>query len=217
MKFTTLSLFWIVISLVFAALFLCSTAHAGPPLVCHPFDIGNAKSLPWTSEGWNLTGKETYDTKNLAADTIAILDADSTVLVHMETLRRAAVYAGTNSIVAKQLLLKLIARANAAGESGTVAARAKFDAGYLAETYKQYRWISKSDTNPAQGFDGYALVKQALQQTGDNPQMEFAAALITLNGPAVEHQEYAQKAVAGAKSDALLARNLFSHFPRGAR
>jgi hypothetical protein len=42
--------------------------------------------------------------------------------------------------------------------------------------------------------------------------MEFAAALITLNGPASEHQAHAQKAIAGAKSDALLARNLSTHF-----
>ena len=67
---------------------LAMTAWAGPPLVCHAFDIGGAKSLPWTGDSWNLTGNESYDTKHLAGDTIAILDGDSTVLVHMETLRR---------------------------------------------------------------------------------------------------------------------------------
>jgi hypothetical protein len=33
-----------------------------------------------------------------------------------------------------------------------------------------------------------------------------------LRGPETEHQEHATKAVAGAKSDELLARNLNSHF-----
>jgi hypothetical protein len=42
--------------------------------------------------------------------------------------------------------------------------------------------------------------------------MEFAAALITLSGPRDAHREHAQKAIAGAKSDPLLAQNLASHF-----
>jgi len=42
--------------------------------------------------------------------------------------------------------------------------------------------------------------------------MEFAAALITLSGPQDEHRQHAQKAIAGAKSDPLLAQNLASHF-----
>jgi hypothetical protein len=42
--------------------------------------------------------------------------------------------------------------------------------------------------------------------------MEFAAALMTLRGPQHDHLEHAQKAIAGAKTDALLARNLSIHF-----
>jgi hypothetical protein len=42
--------------------------------------------------------------------------------------------------------------------------------------------------------------------------MAFAAALITLRGPEADHREYAQLATAGAKNDALLKRNLASHF-----
>jgi hypothetical protein len=42
--------------------------------------------------------------------------------------------------------------------------------------------------------------------------MEFAAALITLSGPHEAHREHAQKAIAGAKSDPLLAKNLASRF-----
>jgi len=48
-------------------------AFAGPPLICHAFDIDSATSLPWVSSGWNLTGKETYDTSKLASDTVKIL------------------------------------------------------------------------------------------------------------------------------------------------
>ncbi len=89
---------------ILLALFLfTSSALAGPPLICHSFDIGDAKSIPWTSHDWNLTGSENYNTKNLAADTIAILDSDSAVLVHMETLRRATLYARKDPVAAKQL------------------------------------------------------------------------------------------------------------------
>ena len=57
-----------------------------------------------------------------------------------------------------------------------------------------------------------ASIKKAIQLGGEDPQMEFAAALITLNGPVSEHQAHVQKAIAGAKSDVLLARNLSTHF-----
>ena len=42
--------------------------------------------------------------------------------------------------------------------------------------------------------------------------MEFAAALITLSGPQEEHGQHALKAIAGAKTDPLLAQNLATHF-----
>jgi hypothetical protein len=44
--------------------------------------------------------------------------------------------------------------------------------------------------------------------------MEFAAALITLQGPDSAHRDHVQKATAGAKNDPLLARNLASNFDR---
>jgi hypothetical protein len=181
-----------------------TTTLAGPPLVCHSFDIGNAKSLPWISITWDLTGAESYDTKNLSADTLSLLDNGSAVLVHMETLRRAALYGQKDPAALKQLVLKLTARPDSA--------LANFDLGYFAEILKQTQFLSQRAPNPAQHLDGYTLVKKALQQRPRDAQMQFAAALITLNGPASDHQQYAQNALAGAKSDPLLARNLATHF-----
>jgi hypothetical protein len=185
-------------------------ATAGPPLICHAFDIGSAKSLPWIGRNWHLTGGESYDTKNLVDDTISILDSESTVLVHMETLRRAALYSQNDSVASKQLLLRLVARSNAAGDAA--AALVSFDAGYFAETLGQLGWIHNGSANPAQGFDGFSLIRKAIQLRAEDPQMAFAAALITLNGSASDHQAYARRAIAGAKSDSLLARNLSTHF-----
>jgi len=141
----------------------------------------------------------------------------------METLRRATLYARKDPIAAKELLAKLYSRASSAESAGHADALAWFDAGYVVETYKQ--WIGRDlphmtdgmpmDANPAAGVDGYAMVKKAIALRGDDPQMEFAAALITLSGPRDEHAQHAQKAIAGAKMDALLAQNLATHFLGG--
>lgn len=187
-----------------------SPAWAGPPLICHAFDIGNTNSLPWVSHNWNLTGAEGYDTKGLAKHTVMILDSSRVTLVHMETLRRATLYAKKDSEAAKQLLMMLTARADASQRSGKPDALAIFDAGYLAESYKQ--WLGEGAKNPANGMDGYALVKKALSVNPNDAQMEFAAALIGLSFPGAEQQEHANKAIAGAKMDELLARNLNSRF-----
>src|SRR5437867_13087151 len=99
------------IAMVATSLLLATVAKAGPPLICHAIEIGNAKSLPWTSHNWNLSGGETYDTKNLVRDTLDILGPNIPVLVRMETLRRATLYAGQDPVAAKELLAKLHARA----------------------------------------------------------------------------------------------------------
>src|SRR5258708_17067 len=187
-----------------------TSAFAGPPLICHPFDIGNAKSLPWTGTGWDLSGNENYDIKNLTPDTLAILDSGAPVIVRMETLRRATLYARKDPQAAKELLTKLYQRATAGETAGRQDALAWFDAGYLAAANSQ--WLGK-DKNSAAGIDGYGLVTKALaRRKQSDPEMEFAAALITLQGPQQAHQEHAQKAMAGAKNDPLLARNLGNRF-----
>ena len=201
-----------VLATIFSLSLLSAVALAGPPLICHPFEIDGANSLPWISHDWNLSGSENYDTSKLASDTIAILDSSNVTLVHMETLRRATLYARKDPLAAKQLITRLIARAEltkSATPSTPPNALAIFDAGYLAEAYKQ--WLG-SENNPAQRFDGYALVQLALQRRGSDPQMEFAAALISVGNASLNGQEHAEKAIAGAKSDPLLARNLSAHF-----
>ena len=203
-----------------AVLLFAKAAPAGPPLVCHVFEIGQAQSLPLAGHSWNLTGSENYDTKNLAKDTLEILRPQTPVLVRMETLRRATLYARKDPMAAKELLAKLYSRARSAESAGHPDALEWFDAGYLVETYKQ--WIGRDlphltdgmrlDANPAFGMDGYAMVKKAIALRGDDAQMEFAAALITLSGPGDEHAQHARKAIAGAHNDALLAQNLATHF-----
>lgn len=192
-----------------ALMFIARALLAGPPLVCHNFDIGSAKSLPWVSHNWNLSGSETYDTSKLASDTLAILAADRSVIVHMETLRRAALYARKDPAAAKELLTKITMGSKSANSDET-RALTYFDTGYLAEVYKQ--WLGDSSRNPATSLDGYALIEEAVRLRGSDPQMEFAAALVTLSGPTAEHEAHTRRAITGAKNDPLLARNLASRF-----
>jgi hypothetical protein len=195
--------------LLFVAGFATS-AFAGPPLICHRFEIGDAKSLPWSAAGWDLSGNENYDTHNLAHDTMALLDDNTPVIVRMETLRRATLYARKDQYAAKELLTKLYQRGQASEASGHQSALAWFDVGYLAEAYAQMFY---KGPNPAAGIEGYNLVSKAIALRGKtDPQMELAAALITLRGPQKEHEIHTQRALAGAKADPLLARNLANSF-----
>jgi len=194
------------------------TAKAGPPLVCHPFDIGGAKSLPWTSNTWNLSGKEDYDLSRLADDTLALLNSTTPVVVRMETLRRAALYARQDRFVQKELLMKLKSRAVDAEAKGHPDALAWFDAGYFVETLKQANMTFRNGVEPvyasnaATNIDGYAWVCKALRLRGDDPEMEFAAAIITSFPRQKSHDEHLRRAVAGATEGSLLARNLVLHY-----
>lgn len=208
-----------------ALLVIVTPAVAGPPLICHAVDIGTASSLPWTSSGWNLSGQETYDVSHLVPDTLALLAPSTPVLVRMETLRRATLYAQKRTAVATELLMRLEARTRENPKD----ALAAFDFGYLAEIYKQANWLQQhtdwlkasgggetARANVAMKIDGYEWVRKAIALRGSDPQMEFAAALMTTDTARSEHDRHLQNAMAGAKADAMLARNLASRFPKSA-
>ena len=195
-----------VIGITAALLGFAASVKAGPPLICHPIDIGQAKSLPLLD--WNEKGNGEYDVKTLTGDTLAVLTPDTPVLVRMETLRRATLFARHDPQVAKELLTRLHLRAVDSDAAGRPDALAWFDFGYLAETYKQ--WMGTDNPNPARAVDGYSYVKKAISLRPSDPEMEFAAALITLEGPASDHRAHLQKALAGSGSDPLLAQNLAS-------
>ncbi len=180
-------------------------AFAGPPLICSRFDIGTAASLPW-SVGPNWRGAvDTYDRSQLTSDTLALLTETTPVLVRMETLRRASIYAMTDRPVADALLTALVARAKKAGAGGQIDALSLFDAGYLAESYKQADEISPGIGSLVSAIDGRAMVERSLALRGGDPAVAFAASLMT-GGPA--HANHLKTAQEGAKGDLLLAKNL---------
>jgi hypothetical protein len=180
-------------------------ALAGPPLVCAPFDIGTATSLPWNVQGNTWKGmRGDYPISQLTGDTLALLTPVTPVIVRMETLRRAALYATQNREIAAALLTRLTDRARAKGAD----ALALFDAGYLAATYTQLASISPATSALADGIDGYAMVEKSLQMRAGDPAIEFAAAIMTRDGREAVAAEHARVARAGAQADRLLARNI---------
>jgi len=204
-----LSFAWITLSVLAAATILVPMAHAGPPLICWPFDIGNAKSLPWGSSGWKAPRAD-YDLTQLSQDTLALLSPMTPVVVRMETMRRATIYASQNASIAEKLLSALQARATEAEAKGPPDAQAWFDFGYLAESYKQMN-VFPASRHSAPAIDGYGYVQKAIALRGGDPEMEFAAALITMERKSQPGGGHFQKAVAGAVDGSLLAKNLVSH------
>ena len=198
--------------LVVAAMAAARPALAGPPLLCHPFDIGSAASLPWSGSSSWFDGKADYRLGNLVGDTDALLGPSTPVVVRMETLRRAAIYASRDPQVASALLERLAAKAQ-----NSKTALALMDVAYATEALRQITQIGGvtgyKDRVPAiadlvRDRDGWQQMKASLAAAPDNPGLEFAAALIAAGKDRGAYADHARKARAGAQKDALIARNL---------
>jgi hypothetical protein len=200
------------------ALLSSTTLFGGPPLICHPYDIGAAKSLPGTGSDKHWLGiSKAYDRKALVTDTLNLLTPDVPIIVRMETLRRAAIYATAemrgwerNGYTAedRKISADLVTalRDRAKDPKAANRALALFDAGFFAETLRQ--------TNMDPGVDGYALLTEAVRLRGSDPEMEFALALASVHPRRKEHTEHLARARAAAKEGTLLANNLASHFSK---
>jgi hypothetical protein len=211
----------LVPALTLTALALAHPALAGPPLLCHPFDVGAAQSLPWSGVHSWFDGRPDYRIAGVVDDTTALLTPSTPVVVRMETLRRAVIYASANPQIASALLQRLVARAEAGDKAGHPDALEFLDAAYTAGALHEIGWLRESPpfrdraaaiAQVAKAADGYALITRALAARPDDAAIHFAAALIasdTNRGAAAAHQA---KAVAGRSTDSLLARNLAHAF-----
>jgi hypothetical protein len=220
--------FSIVLALLASLAVLERTASAGPPLICHSIEIGNAASLPWgKATDWRAV-KQNYELNRVVDDTLALLTPQTPVLVRMETLRRATIYAVwamrdreigytvKDEKVADQLLSRLMDRLRESVRTNQPPSLALFDAGYLTACYEQAGY--QSGQKSANGYpmvrkaaDGYAMVRKA-SGAQSSAEMEFAAALTSVSPAQPSHREHLQRAIAGAKDGSLLARNIVSHF-----
>ena len=204
---------FVLSTLVAAVLATAGSALAGPPLLCHPFDIGPARSLPWDGRSSWFDVDPAYNLASLVADTEALLTPSTPVIVRMETLRRAAIYAGRDAAVARQLLDRVAERAlgSAAKEPDALAI---FDAGYLVEALRQLTMVPQFQAHRAAleplvaGKDGYLMVKKSLALRPNDASLEFGAALVASGKDRGAYRSHAERARAGANGDVLLAKNL---------
>jgi hypothetical protein len=203
--------------LAIAATLVATPAFAGPPLLCHPYEIGTARSLPWSGANSWFQGDATYRTENLVADTEALLTPSTPVVVRMETLRRAAIYASADATLAARLLDRFVKRAETPGANGQPDALHLLDAAYIAGAYREMTMLGK-DSMWGQRIAGLraalgstkdaSLIGRSIAAKPDDPGIRFAAALILSDSDRQAYREHAEKARAGAAHDALLARNL---------
>jgi hypothetical protein len=209
--------FVVTTALVLASIALARPALAGPPLLCHPFDIGTAASLPWSGATSWFDGKADYNLANLVADTEALLTPATPVIVRMETLRRASIYSSRDPKIASALLERLTAKAQASKATGRPDALALLDAAYATEALRQVTLIGgipgfkdrvDGIKDVVSNADGWQYMKASLAARPDDPALEFAAALIAADKDRAAYTGHAQRARAGAGKDALLAKNL---------
>ena len=204
----------LVASLALVLLSLAIPAVAGPPFVCHAFEIGSATSLPWKTGDW-LGTRNDYDITRVVADTEALLTPAMPTLVRMETLRRAVLYASRDRALAKQLIVALVARVHAADQAGRMEALALFDAGYAIEAMHEIEEMSRYASDLAdrgqmlagltQSLDGPSLLMKSAALRTDDASIAFALALISKTE---DKQPHLLKARAAAKQDQLLASNM---------
>lgn len=199
----------ILASVAVASVLVSRPAVAGPPLLCFPFDIGEARTLPMGAAGWKAVDPA-YDSTRLVDDTLALLGPETPVMVRMETLRRATIYASTNPKIANALLNALQERARVPHAKVGLNV---FDFGYLVETYRQAKPIFSAPVPAIDRIDGYQLVLKAHALQAD-PAMQFAAAVITGGNTATraESRNHLEQAKAHAGADKALATNISKHF-----
>ena len=178
-------------------LLAAAVSRAGPPAICWPVDIGEAKSLPWGKDAFER-GKD-YDPRQAVEDALALLDASMPPLVRMETLRRATVYLEESQSGRDALLRALLARVLDAEAAGKPSALAWFDAGYAQGCASQLS---------GDGPGGYAWVRRAAELAPGNAQIDYGCCMISLMDARDRFKGHLEKVVAGAPKDALLAKNL---------
>jgi hypothetical protein len=175
--------------------------HAGPPLICHGIDVPEGKSLPWGAD--TFTKSSSYNASNVVHDALELLAPQTPVLTRMETLRRATLYIDRNKSQADELLGHLMARALDAEAAGKPESLAWFDAGYIVQCYRQTgtpRSFGPAVTKGegASSIEGYSWVARAIALQGAkvDPALEVAAALVTADSRAPEHEQHMKNAAA---------------------
>jgi hypothetical protein len=187
------------------------TSYAGPPLICFPYTIGDAKSLPWGKDAF--TQDKSYDRSHLVSDTIRLLENEPSTIVRMETIRRAVLYIGDSQPLARDLLSRISWNVMDYEAKGKPNAQGWFDAGFLAATLNQAGTGLGVHVGDDNHVDGIVWIKRAIQIDPDDPAKEFGAALVLHGQP--DCNDHLRKAVAKAKPGSDLAKSIESNLAFG--
>lgn len=204
-------------------------AALGPPAVCHQIEIGDAPSLPW---GAGTKASPDYDPSRLVADTAKLLLSEKDLVVRMETLRRAAIYASKDRALAWELVGRTaLATYDATLGAGSEAVRC-FDLGFLIAVFDQLGVEVGSRAGVRDGIDGYGYLVRSLDLHHDHERetgfraddlsaaIELACALAAHpamrpgGGDAADRARYwrhVDAARAAASPGTLAARNIAAH------
>jgi len=193
----------------------------GPPLLCHEFAIDGAKSLPWRK---GTEFDKQYDRRELVGDVARLLKTEESLIVRMETLRRATLYTRGDRALAWELLGRVGLATLEQAAIGSKESIAWFDAGFLAACLDQLGADLGFRAGVAEGQEGYAYLLRALERARAErldqvATIEFAAALVVhplmRRNPTAEdvarYERHLGAARAGAAPGSLLARNLAAH------
>jgi hypothetical protein len=179
-----------IATLALGALTLAATpALAGPPFICHAFELSGSPSLPWgtaSAAGWNNPDPG-YDVTRLTADVTRLLTPAMPVSARMETLRRATIYASRDRALADTLLKTLEARARA----NPTDANALFDAGFLTEAYRQASRVYEWDMLAGRAREQWTI---RAAPVGDGARLIDAA--VALNSPQAAEMRRARSMLA---------------------
>ncbi|MBL8763779.1 MAG: hypothetical protein JNM07_05880 [Phycisphaerae bacterium] len=201
-------------------LVVAAGVFGGPPLLCHPLDIGDAKSIPRDDGSARLSNEAVMDGAN------NVLRTSEDLVVHIETIRRAAMHLGDARGSITEFYADTCARALDAetGPDRKVAARAWFDAAYLTAVRVEMGWDRHEKRDDRTGLPaGYAWLRRAIDMSeGAVPEMHLAAAMMLIDRRADPKGEnaklfgdHARKMLEGTKPGSLLAKNAegwFKHF-----
>jgi hypothetical protein len=194
-------------------------AHAGPPLLCHAIEIGEAQSLPWGTGTWQSDQIKLTE-EDFVSRTLALLSPDAATLTRMETIRRATIHAAEHPGAAELLLKAIQSRVH---DARSPSAAALFDLGYLCAAYDQMNVVidhnatgfsggKRSELSVPAGIRAYDLVRKSASMSPDDHAIEFALALMTLAPSHASHKSHLRRAADGATEGSLLAQNLLTRF-----
>ncbi len=193
----------LALAAVLAAASPVAPRFGGLPLETIRFDIGEARSLAQPPDGSN---PYLADPAKLLQETLAILDGSRDSLLHLETIRRAVLYAqnldGENEYgVARTLELKLVDRALRAALSGEGDALRWLDAGFASIAVEQHHL----------GYDGAGqayVEKAATLAPTDGGVRLLAALVVVVFGPNGRQHAHFEAALRAASDGAALRRTL---------